>query len=108
MDYKDEKIMDYLILNGALEFAGIDSSTGEILYNITPKMKEVMPDLYAQQANFVNEQLMALWEKGFVDMDILSDSPVVKLNNRAYDDSAIKELSYQEKWSLQEIKRIIG
>ena len=66
----EENIMEKLILSGALEFAGIDSKTGEVLYSFTNKIKDVMPDLYHQHINHVNKEILKLWEHGFVKLSV--------------------------------------
>lgn len=108
MDDREQKIIDKLILNGAMEMAGIDSKTGEILYQFTPKLKEVMPELYNEHLNFVNAELMRLWEKGFVNMDLMSDSPIVTLSEKAFNEEEISSLSDQDRWAIQEVKRLLA
>lgn len=106
-DEQISKIIDHLILEGGLEIAGVDSESGEILYSFTPKVKDIMPELYHDHLNFVNDELMALWEKGYVDIDLLMDDPIISLNKKSYDPKQTQDLSKQEKWSLQELKRAI-
>jgi hypothetical protein len=101
------KIIDNLILEGGLEVAGVDPDTGEMLYAFTPKVKEIMPELYNDHLNFVNDELMVLWEKGYVNIDFLMDDPLISLTNKSYIQEEIDKLSKQEKWSLQELKRAI-
>ena len=101
------QIIDNLILEGGLEIAGVDPETGEMLYSFTPKVKDLMPELYNDHLNFVNDELMVLWEKGYVNIDFLRDDPLISLSNKAYDQSEIDKLSKQEKWSLQELKRVV-
>ena len=102
------KIIHDLILDGGLEVAGVDPESGEMLYNFTPKVKELMPDLYHDHLNFVNNELMILWEKGYVDIDFLKDDPLISLNKKSYSQVEIDKLSKEEKWSLQELKRAIN
>ena len=101
------EIIDDLILKGGLEVAGIDPESGEMLYAFTPKVKEIMPELYHDHLNFVNDELMILWEKGYVDIDFLKDDPLISLTNKAHDPDEVKKLSKQERWSLQELKRVV-
>ena len=101
------EIIDDLILKGGLEVAGIDPENGEMLYAFTPKVKEIMPELYHDHLNFVNDELMILWEKGYVDIDFLKDDPLISLTNKAHDPDEVKKLSKQERWSLQELKRVV-
>jgi hypothetical protein len=101
------EIIDHLILKGGLEVAGIDPESGEMLYAFTPKVKEIMPELYHDHLNFVNDELMVLWEKGYVDIDFLKDDPLIYISDKSYDPEEVKKLSKQEKWSLQELKRVV-
>jgi len=102
------QIVDMLILEGGMEAAGVNSETGELLYRFTPKIKELMPDLYAEHLNMVNAELMSLWEKGFIDIDFFQEDPTVSLNMKAADISEVSKLSPEERWSLAEIVRSIS
>ena len=101
------QIIDDLILEGGLEVAGVDPDSGEMLYAFTPKVKELMPELYEDHLNFVNAELMTLWEKGFVDLDLMVEDPLISLTSKSNDQDEVKKLSKQERWSLQELKRVI-
>ena len=104
---KFSREIEELILSGALEVAGIDSETGEPLYNFTKKMEDVNPALYKDHLNFVNSEIMALWEQGFIEMDLLSDNPIVRLTDKSTRPDEVRKLSKQQRWSLIEIKRIL-
>ena len=106
-DESISNIIDHLILEGGIEVAGVDPESGEMLYAFTPKVKEIMPELYDDHLNFVNDELMVLWEKGYVDINFLMDDPLISLTKKSYDPDEVKKLSKQEKWSLQELKRVI-
>lgn len=108
MDSQDKQIIEMLVLSGALQMAGINEDTGEILYQFTPKLKEVMPDLYNEHLNYVNAEIMRLWEQGFVNVDLMSDNPIVTLAAKALDQNEINKLSDSDKWAIEEIKRILG
>lgn len=108
MDSADQEIIEILILSGALQLAGINEKTGEMLYQFTPKLKEVMPDLYKEHLNHVNAEIMGLWEKGFVNVDLMSDNPIVTLTAKALDQEEVSKLSNEEQWSILEIKRILS
>jgi hypothetical protein len=105
---EEDIAIDKLILEGALEVGGIDIESGEILYNFTDKLKEVMPELYNEHLNFVNSEIMYLWETGFLSIEsLLEDNPKVNLTLKAYDTDKIKELPQDKQRSLLEIKRIL-
>ncbi len=105
MTNNEDAIIDDLILQGALEVAGVDAKTGEFLYSVTEKMKDIMPDLYEEHLNTVNKDIMALWEKGFVDIDFSEDNPIVRLNFKAHSIDEVSMLSKDLQWALEEIKR---
>jgi hypothetical protein len=108
MNSNDQQLFDKLLLEGALEIAGINEKTGEFLYNFTHKLKEVMPELYKEHLKYVNDKMMILWEKGFLDVDFLSDNPTVKLTSKALNKEEIASLPDEDIWSINEIKRVLG
>lgn len=107
MSNDEDKTIDDLILNGALEVSGIDSKNGEFRYSFTPKIKEIMPELYEEHLLFVYSEIMKLWEMGYLNIDFLSDHPNVALTEKALDNNEIENMSDEEKWSLAEVKRIL-
>jgi hypothetical protein len=98
-------MIDKLILDGGIEMAGLHPITNEMLYRFTPKLKEIMPELYKEHLNMVNAELMSLWEKGFVDIDFFSEDPTISLTAKAADYVEVFNLSPEEQWSLAEIVR---
>ncbi len=103
----DDLILEELILQGAIEIAGLDLETGEPLYNITYKMKDVSPQLHNEFVNYFSQEAMALWEFGFISMDITSKNPVVRLTPKALDPEAVAELDKSYQYTLKEIIRIL-
>jgi hypothetical protein len=101
------KIIDNLILEGGIEVAGVDPETGEMLYSFTPKVKEIMPELYKEHLNEVNRDVMRLWENGFLEVDLLSEDPIVVLTDKAFSDEEIEKISIELQISLLEIKRLL-
>jgi hypothetical protein len=99
--------MEELILNGVVEVAGIDAKSGEFLYNFTPKLRELMPELWNERLDFIYKEIMYFWENGFIEAeDIDGVNPVVLLTELADDESAISELPEDKQESLREIKRM--
>jgi hypothetical protein len=103
----DQEIINQLILSGGLQVAGVDSQTGEFLYQFTPKLKEISPALYDEHVNHVNKELMGLWEKGFLNINFMDDNPIVILTPKALDESELAKLSKEDRWSIEEIKRLL-
>jgi DNA-binding MarR family transcriptional regulator len=103
----DSEIINKLILNGGLEVSAMDQDTGEILYSFTPKIKELMPDLYEEHIQTVNQEVMNLWEKGFLEMDLFQSDPIITITEKALNKKYVDTLSKQEQWSLLEIIRLL-
>ncbi len=103
----DDELIKNLILQGALEVAGIDSENGEFLYAITSKMKEVMPDIYENHIKVVNRDLLNLWEKGYVNIDLFLPDPIVTISEKGIDKNEISKLTKPEIWALEEVKRLL-
>ena len=106
MNNEDELIKN-LILQGALEVAGLDSENGELLYTITPKMQETMPDMYEDHLTQVNKDILNLWEKGYLDINFLDNDPMVTISEKGLDKNEISKLTKPEIWALEEIKRLL-
>jgi len=99
--------MEELILSGVVEVAGIDSETGEFLYNFTHKLKELMPELWNERLDFIHQEIMYFWETGFLDVEEMdSKNPIVFLTPMAFDEEEISNLPEDKRESLEEIKRL--
>ena len=108
MDDKEEGIIEKLILDGGLETVVVDQETGELLYSFTPKIKNLMPDLYDEHMTDVNSCVMNLWEKGFLEIDFFAEEPIITLSKKASDRVAIEGLSKKDRWNLFEIIRLLN
>lgn len=106
MTSDENEIIEKLILEGGLEVAGIDSEDGSLLYSFTPKIKELMPELYHDHMNLVNAEILSLWERGYVDIDFLAKEPIVTLAPKSFDNAEVLKLNKREKWSIEELKRL--
>ena len=106
MDETNE-MLDKLILSGAVEVAGVDSSTGEFLYQFTNKLKEISPQMYNEHINHVNKEIMKLWEMGFLNVNMTEDNPIVTITAKALDESEVSKLEKEDRWGLEEIKRLL-
>lgn len=94
-----------LIDKGAVAFEGLDE-TGEPIYRFTEKLQEVAPDLYKMHMSMLNAEVMALWEKGFIDMDLFDENPTVRLNDKAFNKNEVETLNETLYDFLKQIKRI--
>lgn len=107
MDISPNSI-EYLILEGAAEIAGIDLETGEAMYTFTDKLEEINPRLFKEINNYVYGATMSLWTKGFLDINLHSEDPVVKLTEKALDPESRKELGQREQLALDNIIRLFS
>jgi hypothetical protein len=103
----EEDFIEALILNGALEIAAIDMESGEALYKFTDKLKEISPELYDTQQAMFHEELMSLWQDGFLDMDPMEENPKVTLTFKAFSASDVDKLDENKKSTLREVIRIM-
>jgi hypothetical protein len=108
MNNEEEKIIEKLILDGGLETVGVDQETGELLYSFTPKIKNLMPELYNEHMTDVNSCVMKLWEKGFLEIDFFASEPIITLSEKAFDRDAVEGLSKKDRWNLFEIIRLLN
>lgn len=93
--HKDSaEIVQEMIEAGALELEGIDSESGEFLYKITDKMKDINKALYDDHLNMIYADTLYFWERGFLDIsDFSSVNPLISLTSKAFDPKAISDLS---------------
>lgn len=93
---------EQMILEGVIEFSGMDEETGEMLYNFSPQIEETHPDLFEKVVSQIQQEIYVLWEKGFLSMNITAENPLVQITEKALDQEAIKtELTRDEQRSLQ-------
>ena len=103
----EDMFFEDLILSGALEPAGIDIDTGEMLYNFTEKLQDINPALHSEFSRYFSMEINGLWENGFLDMDILENNPTVKITSKALDPEQVAKLDKDRQYTLKEIIRII-
>lgn len=107
MDEIEDKIIEDLIISGALQFAGIDEQTGEMLYSFSNEIKTIMPELYNEHLKNVNKDIMFFWEQGYLDVDLFEDNPTVSLTNKGINEENLEALTNDQKRSFNEIKRVL-
>jgi len=61
---KSEVMLEHLILQGAVEVNGIDKNTGEMIYSITDKLKEVNPEMYNYMEQDFRERMFEMIDQG--------------------------------------------
>lgn len=84
-----------LILMGVAEVAGIDSETGEVLYNF--KNIDDYPDIHDAWEEAFHRELMFFWQEGFIDMNVTALNPVIRITPKGVSDAAINSLSPEQR-----------
>lgn len=69
-----DRLFNYLVEEGALELISIDPDTHEPLYRITQKCKDILPAMYEEFRNELNEIIFDLWQRGIVEVRFGADS----------------------------------
>jgi hypothetical protein len=63
MNARNEALVEHLIMQGAIEMAGIDNK-GEMLYSITDKLEAVSPELYAELTGQYRHHMFQMIKQG--------------------------------------------
>jgi len=103
-DYSEEEVSElitYLIEQGALEIHGYNKDVDSFTYRITPKMKEVMPEMFEEHFKFINELAFGLWNQGYIEIRFDEKGPVVLLIPGLDYDEVISKVNEDEKIFLQ-------
>lgn len=108
-DRDKQEWFEEMLLEGVIEFSGVDEVTGEMLYNFSSNLEESHPKIFERMLDMVQKEIYSLWEKGFVSMDVTKENPMVFVNEKALDEEAVKtELNRDEQRSLELIIFYIG
>ena len=97
-----DRLIEKLILIGAMEVSGI-SEDGEFLYGFTPKLKEMDESLFYAIQDSINNGIMDLWAEGYLEIDMLETEPIVRLTEKALDESEIEKLDPERQKFLRSI-----
>lgn len=106
-DFEKDMVEDLVAL-GAIEIAFVDPETGESLYKITSKARDLIPSLYDTLMKETNRSVMKLWEKGYVEIDLFSDDPNVTLTKKGKNARNLSDLSIEEQVCIKEIRKILA
>jgi hypothetical protein len=97
----EDEMLEKLILQGYVEPAGIDVVTGEMLYSFTAAAKKDMPNLERQFEEEFHRNIMFFWQKGYLDMNVFEENPVIRINPVALDESVVASLSAEHRQALK-------
>jgi DNA-binding PadR family transcriptional regulator len=71
----DDKLAHYIEI-GAVELAGMDES-GEFIFQITEKAREIAPELWEAHEEHINNSLMRLYKEGLINVTYNEDLEAV-------------------------------
>ena len=84
-----DQMMEHYVEIGAVTVNGIDKS-GNFIYVITDKAKELAPDLWEVHHEMIDEALIGLFEQGLIEVEYDED-----LNANMKISDAAREVMYQ-------------
>ena len=86
-DYMDhDSMLSYYIEIGAISIEGVDPN-GELILSVTEKAKEVAPDLWKTHMEYVDKQLIDLYQKGLIEIEYNENlEATFKLSPKAVED----------------------
>lgn len=99
----ENDMLEKLILDGSVEVAGIDIETGSFLYSFTKDLENTHPEMFRSVMESFYNGVMILWEKGYVDIDMNEDDPMVTLTDKAENMEDVENLSPMELTILESI-----
>lgn len=100
-----KELIDALILSGALEISAMDSESGQMVYAVTDKMEELAPEIYREINDQIQRDVMSLWQKGLLAVDLLSNSPDISITELALDRANWIDLSDSEHSTMNTVMR---
>lgn len=59
-----EAMLEHLLLQNAISIEGFNEQTGETVYSITDKLKEVSPDIYYQMKIEFEDHMFEMIKRG--------------------------------------------
>jgi hypothetical protein len=99
MENEDNELFERLILMGAVEPAGMDMDSGEMLFSFSPELSKVSPELANAVTEHFTSVVMTLWSKGFLNIETSEESEdlTISLTEQSIDPIALSLLSNIEK-----------
>lgn len=81
-----DELFNHLVEEGALELLSIDPVTEEPLYRVTPKCKEIIPELYYEFKNEMDNAIFDLWQRDIIEYRFseTKDEDAVRLTGQGY------------------------
>lgn len=83
-ELKVDAIFNHLLEVGAIVLKGM-SPSGEPVYNVTEKCREVFPEFYALHRQELNNMAYDLWARGLVDITFTEEEERVIFNKTHFE-----------------------
>jgi hypothetical protein len=99
----DDELVERLILDGIVEFAGLDKNN-QMLYSFSDDIKDKAPGLYEVMIDYRMRDVRDLWALGFLSMNIDEPNPLVRITEKALDEAEIAKLDDDLALCLNDIK----
>lgn len=97
-------IIAQLLEMGVLEIRGYDSISNQFTYNITPRCKELYPELFEEHFKMINDLAFKLWSKDLIELTFDKDGvPMVMPKNIEYTRSVMYALPEDERFFLENL-----
>lgn len=101
MNFNEEQL-EQLILDGIVEFAGLDKD-GEMLYSFAADLEKRAPAIHKMVKELHMQDIYYLWEHGYLSMDITKENPTATITPKALDEAAVNELPPHMQIFLEQI-----
>jgi hypothetical protein len=99
-----DRTIEYLIEIGAIEINGFDPVSEQMTYALTPKCKEVLPELFEEHFAYVNQMTFDMWQKGYIEMRFdEAFGPMVMIKDEEFTRSLIPTLPDDERFFMQNL-----
>ena len=97
-------LLEMLLEAGVLQIVGFDKKTNQMTYGLTPKCKEVFPELFEEHFKFINEMAFKLWNEGIIEMTFAEDgTPMVMVKDYEYTMKIKELLPDEERFFLENL-----
>lgn len=101
-----EDLIEELILEGAVEFSGVDSR-GEILFSFTDKIDQVAPKVRKHILEMQMKDINQLWLDGYITFDDLtSERPMVSITEKSLKPEELDKLDMHKRVILEQLIQI--
>jgi hypothetical protein len=101
-----KEIISALIALGALEIDAFDVESGQLVYKVTDKLNDLLPELYEEISSQAYKDTLSLWEKGLITMNIADPEPTVDISELGLDRKNWKNLSDGELSVMNTVMRM--